>query len=352
MKASNLVPLLFFIPVPVFAGPLLTEDFSVAQDKSVGEPIHHHADWYVIPHDGGRITSDDWKKGGQSLVLLPGYPVTEAVRELPPSVDPLYIKAWVRPVFGDPLESSGIEAEGAQVHFAREGVLGVIVAGEVPGMPTLDDPVFGRLESGLAARWILVALELNRTAETWALALDGKVVLEDVPLAQDSIPGEIIFFGDSQSEVYVDALTVTDKPFEEFDAQKTGDQEKEPAADDHPASPTGTTFVADNAAEADSSEADGGDAQEVSTLTDALNIVYVDNAVGDDTLDGGVAVAEGEGRGPVATLREALARVKDGGTIVIHEGANVYTGDLTHLNGKQVNLQTKGNVRVRSSGGS
>ena len=324
----------------------------MSEGKTAGEPIGVHPGWFAVPHEAAVVTSSDWMTGGQSLVLIPGVPVVEAVRELPPGIDPLYLEFQIRPVFGDGFASSAVEVEGARLGFVREGAVGTAVAGEEAAPMRIPEPVFGVRGDGVAARWIRVSLELRRNAGEWSLSLDGKTVLGGQPPASGSFPGEIVFYGDPDGPVYIDALRIGATPFPESEENREATVETE--------SEVGTAASLASNAEEESQHTSHISAHKpcmplpehatVEPLSsfESLATVYVDNAVGDDALDGRAGIPQGAGSGPVATLAAALARVKDGGTIVIHEGVNSYIGSLGNLNGRTVSIETVGNVRVRS----
>ena len=347
MKAIHLRLLILCFPVPIFAGTPSTEDFSVAEDKSIGEPIELHPGWYAVPEGGALITSDDWMTGGQSLVLLPGDPVAEVVRELPPGMNPRYVEVWLRPVFDTSPHSPAIDAEGARLFFVREGGLGTVVAGAASETACIADLVFGMLEGGLSDRWIRVTLELDHGAEQWSLAVNGEVVLEGAPASHESFPGEIVFFGDTEVPVYIDGLKISADPFVEFVENDGSAEQQEVSTTEGEIAASVLSVENDDDGISAVQSADIG-AGEV--VAEYLDTVYVNNAAGDDANDGRAAAAEGSGRGPVASLAAALTRVSDGGTIVIYEGVASYTGDMPALGGKNVNLKTVGNVRVRAGG--
>ena len=346
MKPFNLRLLLFFLPVTLCAGPLLTEDFSAAEDKHGGEPIDLHPGWYAVPDDGALITSDDWMSGGQSLVLLPGYPVTEAVRELPPGIDPLYLEVWIRPVFDNPPDLPAIDAEGARLFFVRDGVLGKIAAGDNPEWVGTSDLAFGVLDDGLSDRWIRVALELDHAAEQWSLAVDGEVVLEGLPGSRESFPGEIVFLGHRKVPIYIDALRMSTEPFVEFKTHQGGDETSgDLTLEAGPPAEGSNDLLSGKQSVGDSSGHHVHTPDEVFS-PDSLQIVYVDNSTGDDRFDGRSARPESEGRGPVATLGAALVRVQDGGTIVIYEGNEPYREQSVQIREKSVNFKPIGSVQL------
>ncbi len=353
MKAFNLRLLFLFLPAPIFAGTPFTEDFSIAGDKVIGEPIDLHPGWYTLPGGAAIITSDDWMTGGQSLVLLPGDPVAEVVRELPPGVDPLYLEIWIRPVFDEAPHLPAIEAEGARLYFVRDGGLGKITAGDGSEAVDISDFVFGMFENGLSDRWIRVALELDHDAEQWSLALDGEVVLEGAPASRESFPGEIVFVGDTDAPVYLDGLKISADPFVEFVKNDSSAEEEELNSTEGETAESTVSVEGIVSVEGDDDTVSAGESVETGPreiAAETLGTVYVNNAVGDDVYDGRAAAAEGAGRGPVASLAAALARVSDGGTIVIYGGGASYSGNLSALGGKSVNLKTVGNVRVRAGG--
>ena len=352
MKPSALLLLLLLFGPVAFAGPLLTEDFSVSEGKTAGEPIGVHPGWFAVPHEAAVVTSSDWMTGGQSLVLLPGTPVVEAVRELPLGIDPLYLEFQIRPVFGDGSASPAVEVEGARLGFVREGAVGTAVAGAEAAPVRIAEPVFGVRSDGVAARWLRVGLELRRGAGAWSLSLDGNAVLGGQPPAPGSFPGEIVFYGDSEGPVYLDALRIGATPFAESEEEREATVETESEVGTAPYLASDAKEESQDTSHISPHKLDMPLPEDATVATlssfESPATVYVDNAVGDDAFDGRAGIPEGAGSGPVATLAAALARVKDGGTIVIHERVDSYIGSLGNLNGRTVSIETVGNVRVRS----
>lgn len=329
--------------------------FESMEGFQAGHAIQDSPGWTVA---GGRanVTSEVAQTGTQSLEIAARATVTHVISAItwPSAEKVVWVDFWIKPqADASANPATTLDADGARIAFIRQNGQGTIYAYDPDGKGggnSLPSGVFFPLDAGgSSAAWIRVTLREDFQCQTWDLFLDGKPVLGNLRMDNETPkagPSSFALGSPDSGETFLDywTLTLSNPLFADADNDGIPDTyERAFGYDPNMSNRTGSI--------------DPMGAQEFQKFLDSVRAaqsfgrtgttsqgqpVYVDQKVGKDSYSGLLCYASGSD-GPKASIHAAMAVARKGDTIIINNG--VYDEGGISVLGRPFNLKTVGTVK-------
>jgi len=292
---------------------------------------------FVVNHDQAHI-------GAQSLRV-----VTQASTVSGESEPVVYADFWIKASADDSANPDAlVDFDGAVVALLKDGDNGVIQAFDASGdgktVPVLES--FPLDDSGSSASWIRVTIRRDGTSRKWDLFCNGRPVAWGLGLeSPPSGPTNLRFSAPPSGTLFVDDIEISSANPLFIDKDNDGlpdAYEVSHGMNAHGDDRSGDADLDGSSNIVEFFRSGGVDAQSEGGGTSEAKVLYVDNALGNDSNTGRYSYSV-DGDGPKASIHAAMDVAGEGSTIAVMEG--IYNEGEISLVGKPFNLITVGKVK-------